>query len=68
MRGAAGGRRSRSEPVFQTSPKNRATLVQQGEYPQRAARGDQVQIGHAAPEQRVSLAEVSTKHGRLNVA
>ena len=33
-------------------------IVQQGEYPQRAVGGDQVEIGHAAPEQRVSLTEV----------
>ena len=32
--------------------------MQQGEDPQRAVGGDQVEIGHAAPEQRVSLAEV----------
>jgi len=31
--------------------------VQQGEDPQRAVGGDQVEIGHAAPEQRVSLTE-----------
>src|SRR5215468_5619172 len=34
--------------------------VQQGEYPQRAVGGDQVEIGHAAPEQWVSLTEVVT--------
>jgi hypothetical protein len=32
--------------------------VQQGGYPQRSARGHQVEIGHAAPEQWMSLAEV----------
>src|SRR4029450_14147079 len=37
---------------------HRPGTVQQGEDPQRAARGDQVEIGHAASEQRVSLAEV----------
>ncbi len=39
---------------------HRPGLVQQGEYPQRSVRGDQVEIGHAAPEQRVSFAEVVT--------
>lgn len=33
--------------------------VQQGEDPQRAARGDQVEIGPAAPKQRVPSAEVA---------
>ena len=33
-------------------------VVQQGEDPYRAAGGDQVEIGHAAPEQRVPFAEV----------
>jgi hypothetical protein len=33
-------------------------IVQQSEDPQRAADGDQVEIGHAAPEQRVSRTEV----------
>jgi hypothetical protein len=33
-------------------------VVQQGEHAKRAVGGDQVQIGHAAPEQRVSLTEV----------
>src|SRR5262249_21677690 len=37
---------------------DRSSLMQQGEHPQWAVGGDQVQIGHAAPEQRVSLAEV----------
>ncbi len=37
---------------------HRPGIVQQGEDPQRAVGGDQVEIGHAAPEQRVSLAEV----------
>jgi hypothetical protein len=32
--------------------------VQQGEDPQRAVGGDQVEVGHAASEQRVPLAEV----------
>jgi len=32
--------------------------VQQGEHPQRAVRGDQVEIGPAALEQRMSVAEV----------
>jgi hypothetical protein len=32
--------------------------VQQGEDPHRAVGGDQVEIGHAAPEQRVPVAEV----------
>jgi hypothetical protein len=32
--------------------------VQQAEDAQRAVGGDQVEIGHAAPEHRVSLAEV----------
>ena len=32
--------------------------MQQGEDPQRAVGGDQVEIGHAASEQRVALAEV----------
>jgi hypothetical protein len=32
--------------------------VQQGEDPQRAVGGDQVEIGHAASEQWVPLAEV----------
>ena len=42
--------------------------MQQGEDPQRAVGGDQVEIGHAASEQRVSLAEVvvdvQTEHHR----
>jgi hypothetical protein len=33
-------------------------VVQQGEYSQRAVGGDQVVVGHASPEQRVSLTEV----------
>ena len=37
---------------------HRPGIVQQGEDPQRAVSGDQVEIRHAAPEQRVSLAEV----------
>src|SRR5204863_9660496 len=40
---------------------HRPGMVQQGEDPQRAVGGDQVEIGHAAPEQRVSLAEVVLK-------
>ncbi len=32
--------------------------MEEGEYPHRAVGGDQVEIGHAASEQRVSLAEV----------
>jgi hypothetical protein len=35
-----------------------AGVVQQGEDTERAVCGDQVEIGHAASEQRVSLAEV----------
>jgi hypothetical protein len=34
------------------------SFVQQGEDPQRAVGGDDVEIGHAASEQRMSLAEV----------
>ena len=37
---------------------HRPGLVQQGEDPHRAVGGDQVEIGHAASEQRVSLAQV----------
>src|SRR5215469_10059053 len=37
---------------------HRPGVVQQGEYPQRAAGGDQVEVGHVAPEQRVSRTEV----------
>src|SRR5512143_4246668 len=36
----------------------RSGIVQQGEHPPRAAGGDHVEIGPAAPEQRVSRAEV----------
>src|SRR3954468_19254574 len=36
----------------------RSGIVQQGEHPPWAAFGDQVEIGHAAPEQRVSRTEV----------
>jgi len=36
----------------------RSGIVQQGEHPPWAVGGDQVEIGHAAPEQRVSRAEV----------
>jgi hypothetical protein len=36
-------------------------MVQQGEDPQRAIRGDQVKIRHAASKQRVSLAQVVVK-------
>jgi hypothetical protein len=32
--------------------------VEQGEDPHRAVGGDEVEVGHAAPEQRVPLAEV----------
>ena len=46
----------------------RPGVVQQREDPQRPVGGDQVEIGHAAPEQRVSLAEVivnaKTRHLR----
>ena len=42
--------------------------MEEGEDPQRAVGGDQVEIGHAAPEQRVSGAEVvanvQTRHHR----
>jgi hypothetical protein len=34
------------------------SVVEQGEDPQRAVGREQVEIGHAAPEQRVSLAEL----------
>src|SRR5258705_287226 len=37
---------------------HRPGIVEQGEYPQRAVVGDQVEIGHAASEQRMSLAEI----------
>ena len=37
---------------------HRPGLVQQREEPQRAIGGDQVEVGHAASEQRVSLAQV----------
>jgi hypothetical protein len=37
---------------------HRPGLVQQGEHPQRAVAGDQVEIRHAPSEQRVSVAEV----------
>ncbi len=37
---------------------HRPGSVQQGEDPQRAVGGDQVEIGHAASEQRVALAQV----------
>ena len=37
---------------------HRPGIVQQREDPQRAVGGDEVEIGHAAPEQRVPLAEV----------
>src|SRR6202022_2375880 len=37
---------------------HRPGMMEEGEYPQRALGGDQVEIGHAAPEQRVSLTEV----------
>src|SRR5262245_2933108 len=37
---------------------HRPGTVQQGEYPQRAVGADQVEVGHAAPEQRVPLTEV----------
>jgi hypothetical protein len=47
---------------------HRPGMVQQGEDPLRAVGGDQVEIGHAASEQRVSLAEVvmkvQTRHHR----
>src|SRR5262249_47438208 len=36
----------------------RSGILQQGEHPSWAVGGDQVKIGHAAPEQRVSRAEV----------
>jgi len=37
---------------------HRQGVVQQGEDPRRAVGGDHVEIGHAAPEQRVPFAEV----------
>jgi len=37
---------------------HRTGIVQQAEHPHRSAGGDQVEIGHAAAEQRVSLTEV----------
>jgi hypothetical protein len=37
---------------------HRQGVVQQGEDPHRAVGGDQVEIGHAAPGQRVPFAEV----------
>ena len=37
---------------------HRPGIVQQGVYRRRAVGGDQVEIGHAAPEQGVSLTEV----------
>src|SRR4030088_2062188 len=37
---------------------HRPGIVQQGEKPQRDVGGDQVEIGHAASEQRVLVAEV----------
>ena len=37
---------------------HRPGIVQQGEDPQRAVGGDQIEIGHAASEQRMSLAEI----------
>ena len=33
-------------------------VVQQGEYSHRAAKADEVETGHAAPEQRASLTEI----------
>ncbi len=36
----------------------RSGIVKQGEHPPWAALGDEIEIGHAAPEQRVSRAEV----------
>ena len=42
---------------FAEAEQDRLGLVQQGEHPQRTLRGDQVEIGYAAPEQRVSLTE-----------
>src|SRR5262249_11113819 len=43
-------------------------IMQEGEHPQRAGGGDEVEIGHAAPQQRVSLTEVvmnvQTRHRR----
>src|ERR1700681_1470569 len=37
---------------------HRPGIVEQGEYSQRAVVGDQVEIGHAASEQWMSLAEI----------
>ena len=37
---------------------HRPGIAQQSEDPGRAVGGEEVEIGHAAPEQRVSLAEV----------
>ena len=42
-------------PRFQ---ENRAGRVEEGEYPDGSTRGDEVEIGHAASEQRVPLAQV----------
>src|SRR5258708_29881347 len=45
-------------PALTEVEQHRPGMVQEGEYPQRAVGGDQVEIGHAASEQRVSLAAV----------
>src|SRR5215212_6447246 len=37
---------------------HRPGIVQQGEDPKRAVGGNQVEIGHAPPEQRVALTEI----------
>ena len=37
---------------------HRPSIVQRSEDPQRTRGGDKIKIGHAAPEQRVPLAEI----------
>jgi hypothetical protein len=51
--------RSEVEPAGLTEAEQRRPgIMQQGEDPKRAVGGDQVDIGHEASEQRVSLAEI----------
>src|SRR5438876_2442138 len=51
-------RRDVEAPGLTEAEQHRPGIVQEGEYPRRAVGGDQVEIGHAAPEQRVALTEV----------
>lgn len=43
---------------------DRSAIVQQSEHAPRTPLGDEIEIGHSTPEQRVSLTEVEKSRGR----